>query len=155
MTMTMTMMYGRAQVDLEGEDSLAATTAAIRGINASAAVVRTQRCVVDVGRLLNQGAYSERGTVSTGDGSCSADSRPTGMPAAQHTGSDSAPAPDGPGTATGRAESAANGCQQHAVDHSGGKAEQQHALAGHGGHLHARRVTSTTLLGQRPVSLDR
>lgn len=151
MTMTMTMMYGRAQVDLEGEDSLAATTAAIRGINASAAVVRTQRCVVDVGRLLNQGAYSERGIVSTEDGSGSADLRPTRMPAAQHAASDSAPAADELGTA----ESAANGRQRHAAEHGGGDAERQHALAGHGGHLHARRVTSTTLHCLRPVSLDR
>ena len=148
-----TTACGSAQVDLEGEDSLAATTAAIRGINSGAAVVRTQRCVIDVGRLLNQGAYSERGTGATEDGSSSAGLWPAEVASAQHAADDPASAADGSDTAEGRSASATNG--QHAVEHGGGKAERQHALAGHGGHLHARRVTSTTLHCQRPVSLDR
>ena len=153
---TMTMACGRVQVDLEGEDSLEATAAAIRGINSSATIVRTQRCVVDVGRLLNQGAYSERGIVSVDHDSSSAALRPSDVAAAQHAAPESAPAADGPSTAGERSASAANGRKRHAEEHSGDEADQQLALgAGHGGHLHARRVTSTTLHCQRPVTLDR
>ena len=147
------------QVDLEDEDSLAASTAAIRGINGSAAVVRTQRCAVDVGRLLNQSAYSGSGVASVGGGSDTADARGAGVNAAQHDLHVSGHVARGDGASSGEDAhaAAAHGQHRHYAEHGDGEAvsDQQHALAGHGGHLHARRVTSATLHSQRPLSLDR
>ena len=42
-----------AQVDLEGEEELAAVEAAIAGINPTARRLRTHRCEVDVGAILD------------------------------------------------------------------------------------------------------
>jgi hypothetical protein len=47
----------RAQVDLVGEATLLELEAAIRGINAAAALVRTQRCRLDLARVLGCGAF--------------------------------------------------------------------------------------------------
>ena len=139
----------RVQVDLIDEAELAATEAAIRAINGSAAIRRTTRCAVDVGRLLNQGAYSGPGTPPVADNELVAGLQLYGDNAAQHDAHDSAPVPNGYSPDGGKEQRAAAGHHAH------GEPEDQGAESSQGGHLHARRVTSVTLPCQRPLGLDR
>ena len=53
------------QVDLAGEQELAALEARIRGINGAAALVRTQRSRVDLARVLHCGAFSSARATET------------------------------------------------------------------------------------------
>ncbi|EFN58776.1 hypothetical protein CHLNCDRAFT_29783 [Chlorella variabilis] len=46
------------KVDLAGEEQLARVEGTIRGMNAEAAILRCQRCEIDLARILNTGIYS-------------------------------------------------------------------------------------------------
>ena len=148
------------------EATLAATEAAIRAVNGSAAIVRTRRCAVDVGRLLNQGAYSGPAgdlLAAANDGLVASLQLDIREDAAQHAGKHehhgSAPAerPHSPDGGIYEHAAAANAAQPPAAGHdeADGEAQGQGAPSHHGSHLHARRVTSVTLPCQRPLSLDR
>ena len=55
------------KVDLVQESDLQAVESAITGINAEAEVVRCERCVVDLGRILHTGSYTGGGVEHGGE----------------------------------------------------------------------------------------
>ena len=147
---TLPVDHLQVQVDLVDEASLAVTEAGIRAINGSAAVVRTRRCAVDVGRLLNQGAYSGPGTPP--------ETELDGEDAGQRGAHGGAPLADGhcPDGDRVEHETVTDDPQLPSAGREvNGQTEDQHPESHQSSHLHARRVTSVTLPCAQPLNLER
>ena len=132
------------QVDLAGEEQLARVEGTIRGMNAEAAILRCQRCEIDLARILNTGIYSAvmQGLQAAG--------------AEPGSGVDGGAPEAGPGAAVGSAAAEQQQEAQCGHPQCDNPEHHHHHHSGGGGGQHDSRVgTVTILLPGRPLDLPR